>query len=134
MAEIDVSDIALDPMVAGETFQVLRRQDTINDFGESSTQDVLLPGVGAVFPSGDNSLLREEAFQTMQNVITVVTQFALRGSGVDESGTKFQPDIVLWGGNYYQVRSTNNFNQYGAGFVEAECISIDYQLVERTLE
>lgn len=134
MAELDVSDIVLDPLIAGDAFIVIRRRDDVNNFGEGVTADARLPAVGAIYPSGDNSLLREEAFQTQANTITVVTQFALRGSGGDEAGKIFQPDIVLWEGNHYQVRVVNSYGQYGAGFVEAECIATDYVLAGTTPE
>ena len=134
MAQIDVGDITLDPYLAGNHFIVLRRQDMVNIYGESVTTDVPLPGVGAVYPSGENSLLREEAFETQGNTITVVTRFALRGPSKDQghSAQVFQPDVVLWEGNHYQVRIVNNYNQFGAGWVEAECIAVDYALTEIT--
>lgn len=134
MAQIDVSDITLDPYLAGTSFVVLRRLSKVNDFGEGILTVASLPAVGAIYPSGDNSLARQEAFETQGNSITVVTRFALRGAGKDEQGNLFQPDIVLWEGNHYQVRSINDYNRYGVGFYEVECTSIDYQVSAETSE
>src|ERR1039458_3761681 len=137
MAEIDVSELTLDPFLMGEHFTVLRRQDVVNDFGESVTTNVTLPGIGAVYPSGENSLLSHEAFQTQARAITVVTKFALRGSSRDQGQAEaqlFQPDVVLWLGNHYQVRKVESYSQFVAGFVQADCIAIDYALLEETPE
>ena len=135
MAEIDVSELTLDPYLMGEHFVVLRRQDIVNQYGESVTTDISLPGIGAVYPAGENSLLREEAFQTQSRAITIVTKFGLRGPSKDQGQTNaqlFQPDVVLWLGNHYQVRTIESFAQFGAGFVQADCIAIDYALLEET--
>lgn len=136
MAEIDVSDLTLDPFLMGEHFTVLRRQDIVNQYGESVTTDITLPGIGAVYPAGENSLIREIAFQTQSRAITIVTKFALRGSGKDQGqeAQLFQPDVVLWLGNHYQVRDIESFAQFGAGFVKADCLATDYVLLEGTPE
>jgi len=130
MAQIDVSDITLDPYLAGNSFTVIRRLEITNNFGESTLTTQTLPAVGAVYPTGDNSMLREEALSTQSDTITVVTRFALRGPGKDEIGKVYQPDIVLWEGNHYLVRIVNHFNT----FYECECIAIDFQTENVTSE
>jgi len=123
MAQIDVSDITLDPYLAGNSFTVIRRLEVTNDFGESTLTTQTLPAVGALYPTGDNSMLREEALSTQSNSITVVTQFALRGPGKDEVGKLYQPDVILWQGNHYLVRVLDQYNT----FYQAECIAYDFQ-------
>src|SRR5579871_6678910 len=108
-------------MVAGETFTVLRRFETVNSYGESTVTTKQYPAVGSVTPGGDNSLSREDAFQTEAKTITVVTAFLLRGPSTNPAGQNFQPDIVVWRGDSYVVRSLNDYSRYGAGLVEAEC-------------
>lgn len=132
MPDIDVSDLLFDSDIAGESFQVVRRQETIGSNGVSNlTQTTFpLPGddpiVGSVTPTGDNSLVRQEAFQTQSNTILVITTFRLRGPSKDSGGASFQPDIVVWSGNQYVVRSLNEWTSFGVGFVAAECASIAF--------
>lgn len=126
MAEIDVTDILFDPDIAGDTFSVIRRMETISDQGRKTISNAQIDGViGAIFPTGDNSLVRKDDFENAVSTITVVTTFRLRGPSKDESGNKFDADVVLWNGINYIVSSLKPFTQYGPGFVEAECSSKD---------
>lgn len=128
MPDIDVTEVLADTTVAGETFTVVRRQETVSTGGLVTTQTTTFNGVvGSVTPTGENSLLREEALQTQAKTIHVVTTFLLRGESRDAAGNSFQPDLVLWKGDYYLVRLLSDFSQYGAGMVEAECSSFDYR-------
>jgi hypothetical protein len=131
MADIDVSDLLGDPDFI-DTFTVLRRQETTNNSGESTLAITTYPTppdlpqpYGAVFPTGDNKLVRQQDFTTQSSTITVITQFRLRGSS-KSGGSEFQPDIVVWNGGNYVVSNVNEYTQYGAGFIEAECTSIDF--------
>lgn len=125
MPFIDVTDIILDPMIAGEVFTVIRSVETVNNYGESVVTYQTLSGAGSVTPTGANSLVREEAYQTQAKTIRVVTTFALRGASKDENGVSYQPDIVVWRGNHFIVKSMDDFSQYGSGFVDVECASIN---------
>lgn len=132
MPQIDVTDVLTDPMVAGEMFTVIRREEVINNFGES----VLAPKTitkdaygnfinGSISPTGDNSIAREDAYQTQSKGIKVITSFRLRGPS--KVGVKsYQPDIVVWAGNNFEVRSLNDYTSFGVGMIEADCVGIDY--------
>lgn len=124
MAKINVTNITRDRFIAGDRFSVIRRRETINGFGESEKGHVVFDGVvGSVQPTGNNSLLREEAFQASAKTIKVITRFRLYSAQRDEAGFNYQPDLIYWGSNYYLVRILNDFTAFGAGFVEAECLS-----------
>jgi hypothetical protein len=128
---IDVSDILLDPDIAGQTFTVIRRREQINSSGQgvpAQPPEIITSVYGQITPVGENSLLREVAFQTQMQTIQVITQFRLRGATAEPStGQQFQPDLISWRGNYYIVNTLNEFAQYGNGFIVAECIEVDYQ-------
>lgn len=126
MPYVDVARVLVSPMVAGQKFLVRRRVETVNEFGELVTNETVLPAIGSVTPTGDNSLLREEAFQTQSESIRVVTRFRLRGASRDEVGNKFQPDIVVFNNQNYLVRVVSEYNQFGVGMTEAECILMNY--------
>lgn len=124
MPDIDVTDVVLDGHIAGESFLVERRLQTVNDFGESTTTTVQLGATGAVSPTGDNSIIREQAFQTQAKTIRVITTFDLRGPTRGEAGKKFDADVVLWRGGRFVVAVVNDYSQYGQGFIEAECMNM----------
>lgn len=126
MPDIDVSDLLLDGDIAGESFTVIRRQETVGNNGVTAIAQTNLSAVGSISPTGDNSLVRAEAFQTQANTIKVITNFRLRGPSKDGAGNSFQPDIIQWNGNHFVVRVINEWTSYGAGFVEVECSSIDF--------
>lgn|ERR1019366_1739770 len=124
MPLIDVSDVLLDPMIAGEAFLVVRRLEVVNSFGESVVTMQSFAATGSIIPTGNNSLVREEAYQIQAKTIRVVTAFPLRGVSKDSTGT-YQPDIVMWNNDSFIVKSLNDYTSYGVGLVEAECSSID---------
>ena len=125
MSELDVSDLLLDPEIGGNAFQVIRRQQTVNGYGETVLTQTTLDAVGAVYPTGDNRLQRQADFSTQADTITVVTRFRLRGAS-KSGGDAYQPDIVLWNGNHYVVADINQYTNYGAGFIEAQCTATDF--------
>lgn len=124
--DIDVTDVLLDPMIAGEHFTVLRRLEVVDNSGVPTwTWETFPEIIGSVTPTSDQSLVREEAYQVQAKTISVTTQFKLRGAAKNIPGSKYQPDIVVWNDDYYMVRSIDDYSKYGAGFVQAECSSID---------
>lgn len=124
--EVDVTDVLLDADVAGETFDVVRRLEMVDDYGVSRTSDEIVRDVlGSVQPTGDNSVTRDEAYDVKAKTLEVVTQFRLRGVSAS-GGQNYKPDRVLWAGDCYEVRSIDNWTAFGGGFVRAECVQIDY--------
>lgn len=129
MSFIDVTDVILDPMVAGQTAQVVRRQQEVDDRGEGVVSLELIPEIiCGIWPSGDNTLVRTEDYSTLGQEFTIVTIFRLRGQTREVStGRSFLPDLVLHDGNAYIVNKVNEYTHYGPGFLECTCESIDYQ-------
>lgn len=127
MPQIDITDILFDPFIAGESFNVLRRRETVNDYGESVVvQEKFENVIGSIQPIGDQSLVREEAYQSQAKSLRVITAFRLRGEAKTDSGKTYQPDLIYWHGNYFIVKSLEDYSQYGAGLTEADCTSIDH--------
>lgn len=125
MPLIDVNDVLVSLDIACQAFSVIRRQETLTK-GRAALTETMIPGLlGAVQPLGDNSLLREEQFSTSNNGIEVWT--ATRLFGVAKSGgQEFQPDLILWDGNYYEVKIVDGWNDFGSGFSHAHCLGYDY--------
>jgi galactose-6-phosphate isomerase len=126
MPDIDVNDVLLGSAIAGETFVVQRRQETVTQQGKSTIKTFNLPAVGSIQPEGDNEMIRETDFDTQSNSIEVITPFRLRGASVDAAGKEFKADIVLWNGNSYVVKTVNDYTAFGRGWVLAQCTSEDF--------
>lgn len=127
MPIIDVNEVLLSLDIAQQSFSVVRRQETVNNFGESvKGASVLGPFIGACQPLGDNSLLREEQFSTGKNGITVWTSFRLYSASRTTAGVTYQPDLIVFENDYYIVRLLDKWTQWGEGFVRAECIGYDF--------
>ena len=126
MASIDVTGVLASLNIANQQFSVVQRSETL-DHGRSVISNVVVPNLrGAVQPLGDNSLLREEQYSTSNNGITVWTKFRLNAVSVTIAGVKRQPDLILWGGAYYEVKILDDWTDFGPGYTKAECIMINY--------
>jgi|SRR5208337_833116 len=128
MPYIDVTSILLDPEIAGTKFQVVRRIETISPFGEAILEMTTYNAIGQVSPTSRNSLVREQAFSTQEKAIRVITNFKLTGASKDELSQTYQPDLIFWKNGYYIVSELEDYSQYGAGFVSADCASYDWTM------
>lgn len=126
MPDIDLSDTILDAAVAGEPFVAITRAETVNEFGESTIEVTSAQAWGSIGPVGDNSLLREEGLDAQNKTLRVITNTFLTG-GARIGAQSYKPSVVVWNGNYYQVKVLEDFSNYGAGFVAADCIMTDYE-------
>jgi hypothetical protein len=106
-----------------ESFTVLRRQETVDNYGRSQITTTSLSASGSITPSGDNTLARDENYQIQGNTITVITAFKLRGPAKDSSARSYQPDLIEWRGSRYVIVTLNDYSGGGGGMVEAECSS-----------
>lgn len=112
---------AFEAVEFADRFTVVRRAEQISGFGRSERVPERFPRiVGSIYPSGDNSLLRAEDQQHGRKTITVVSRFRLQ-----MAAPGYQPDIVIWGGDQYLVRSIQDFSRFGGGMIVAECSSMD---------
>ena len=127
MAEVDVTDVLIDSDVAGDSFSVLRRQEYVDDYGISRVvTKTILDVLGSVQPTGDNSLTRDQAYDVQAKTLKIITQFRLRGVSVSSSDSQYKPDQIQWNDDTYEVRVVDDYSLFGGGFVEAECVQIDY--------
>jgi hypothetical protein len=131
MPTIDVTDVLLDPDVAGQSFTVIRRVEIVNNFGESTLVTKTVPDViGSIQPNGDNSLMREGSYDAQAKSIIVVTPFRLRGVAKGPGGITYKPDIIIsdifGAANMFEVSSIKGWGSFGYGFVEAEATTIPW--------
>jgi hypothetical protein len=126
MPLVDVTELLTDPDIAGQFFTIIRRQEIVNNFGESTWVIQKIPTIGSVQPSGDNSLIREDGLDAQSDSIKLCTTFRLRGVSKGPNASRFKPDIVLWMGNYFEVITVNSWSDFGAGLIDAEATSVHY--------
>lgn len=127
MPMLDIS-VALTSLMFVDVFQVVRRIETVDEFGESTvTLQTFFPVYGSVQAASNNDLKRLPDEQHQGKNISVVTKFPLQG--VTANG---QPDLIQWPVNQnganadsFVVAYLDDYSQFAAGFVQAICHSID---------
>lgn len=130
MPLVDVTDILFDSDIAGQSFVVVRRQETVNNFGESVKTVERSPAIGSIQPKGENSLDRDGAYDAFARTIVVVTTFRLRGVSKGPSKSRYKPDIIFWQGDYYEIVTRDSWADFGAGFIECEATTVPWVDVE----
>jgi len=117
---IDVTDILVDAELT-DTFTVIRRKETVDVHGRSSVVETKYPNtIGVVTAVSPNDLDRQDGYQVMNRSISIVSNFFLQGEV-----TGYQPDLILWRGNKYIVKTVDPYPQFGEGFMQAEAMSED---------
>jgi len=127
MPMLDVS-VALTNPYTQDSFDVHRKQEIVNSYGESCIELQLIQGVkGVVFPEGSNDLARRPEAELTTKTLVIITRFALRGESNDSNTNgSYQPDTVFWRGTYYIVSRVEDYSNFAAGF--SKC-----QLTETTM-
>lgn len=120
MPLIDVAELLTDPDFV-EPITVIRRQQLISEQGRVSTVNQSYDGVlASVQPQSDAPMIRGPEQQNLPGLISVHTQFRIRGISPN-----YQPDLVVWNGTTFVVNKVFNWSHYGLGYVRAECSSMD---------
>lgn len=114
-----------------DTFTVIRRKETVNNFGESATENARIPHqVGSVNAGDDNKIAIATDQQHIGKSISVVTQFKLRSVSEAKKASvgkvKYQPDLVFWNGDYFKVVVVEDYSRFGFGWIQAQCTSEDF--------
>ena len=119
MPLIDVSDVLDDPDFA-TTFTVARKTQSIDNFGRASESGTTTTQTGVVYPASGRNLVRSAEGEMITGDIVVVTKYRL----TEGNGATTQADVIGWGGTTYTVINTNDFSEYGAGFIKATCLKL----------
>ena len=120
MALLDVTDVLFDPMLT-DSFDVERRIETVDINGRSTVAVTTLTGkIGVVTMANASELERLPEEQRMRRAISIVSAFNLRGVVAG-----YQPDVIVWRGDRFVVAAIDNYPQFGSGFVQVICSSLD---------
>lgn len=124
---LDMSVALTNPYTA-DTITVYRRQEVVNNFGESELSVTAYANVVAVVTaSAPTTLDRRPDLQVSPKSIDVVTAFRLYSESESTAQAEYQPDIITWHGNNYIVKSLADFSSFGPGYVSASCAITDSQ-------
>ena len=126
MADLDVTDVLLDPLFA-DTLHVERRKQVVNGKGRTTTEVTIIDPapVGVVLPQSDAPMVRGPDQQHLPRLLQIHTPFRLRGMGKDPAtGDEYQPDQIRWNSDLYVVNTVQDFSRYGSGWGQADCSSI----------
>lgn len=114
MPLLDVSELLTDPDFA-TTFNVIRKAETVGGNGRTSVVETRFESqVGVIINTDPAELDRREDGQTASRVVTIVTQFRLRGPAPGH-----QPDDVEVDGERMLVTKVIPHTRWGNGFVKA---------------
>jgi hypothetical protein len=116
MPAIDVTELFTDPDFA-TTFDVIRKAESVGGNGVNAPAIQTITGIiGVVQPVSSLDLIRTEDGSRLMGAINVITKYGLKdGSGATDA------DIVVWQNTQYQVETTDDWTQWGAGFISALC-------------
>lgn len=117
MPQLDLREALLDPLLI-DRFQVVRRAETVNNYGRSTTKNLYFNTFGVVDSASPNDLQRLGDYQFQGGAISVVCQFKLRGVS-QEARQNYQPDLIQWDSATYIVVTVENYSRYGAGWIQA---------------
>ena len=116
MAQLDVSDILLDPDFMDTGLLCKRSVQTVGDNGRTTTTDTSTPFAGVVTSDKGDILERLAGAERKKGSITIHTIFRLTAGEGDTTA-----DIVTWRGKTYTVSNVNDYQHFGRGFVCATC-------------
>lgn len=116
MADLDVSEILLDPDFMDEGLICKRGTQTVGEDGMAVTARQSTTFAGAVSPDKGDFLERFAEGERKKGSIKIHTVFPLTGGTSDITA-----DIVSWRGRDYTVARVDDYGHFGAGFVCAYC-------------
>lgn len=117
MAQIDVSDLLIDPDFT-DTVTLIRRASSVNGFGEHVIVETPSTIIAVVETGDQDALERMPDAARLTDLITVY----YKGILFAESPSGYA-DVIVWQGNRYQVKDVpQQYQNYGAGFTQAICL------------
>jgi hypothetical protein len=118
--QLDFSDAVLEPSFQ-ETFQIIQREEVVNQFGESGWNATILSAIGVIVPASEDDLERLPEADYGKKAIAIVTRAPLR---LATQG--YKPDLIWYHGDLFVVAAVEDYTTIGTGFFSAVASSIDF--------
>ena len=116
MAQLDVTEVLLDPDFMDTGLVCKRSTQAVGDNGRASNAVASIPFAGVVTSDKGDILERLAGAERKKGSITIHTVFRLIAGEGDTTA-----DIVTWRGKTYTVSNVNDYSHFGQGFVCATC-------------
>lgn len=116
MAELDVTDILMDPDFMDMGIRCVRVEQTVGNDGEPVNTETCRSFGGVVTSNSGDVLNRLPDGERISGNIIIHTPFRLTDGKDGRSA-----DIVIWQGTRFVVSAVNSYSHFGRGFVAAIC-------------
>lgn len=116
MAQIDVSDLLLDPDFV-DPISIIRRTSSVNSFGENVTTELAIFTVGSIQPASSNTISRLPEALRMADV----RDFFIKIEIIQDGATLY-PDVLIFQNIRYQVQTAAPWLNYGRGWNVGTCV------------
>lgn len=117
MAQLDVSDILLDPDFV-DKIELVTRKPSVNSLGENSVEEKAQKTIGSVQPASGRVIARLPEAMRVANI----SSFWVKGSIIASAPGKYS-SILVFKGNRYQVQTVMDYTNWGAGWCEGTCVA-----------
>lgn len=116
MAQVDVSDLLLDPDFI-DAMTLVHRTFVIDDFGVNQLTEVTQETFGSVQPISGRDLQRLPEALRMADVRTFFIKAQIQSDGASQ-----YPDKIVFQGFTYQVQTTTDWLNFGQGWNSGTCV------------
>lgn len=118
MADIDVSDLLLDPDFVND-LQLIHRTATISSAGKNViTEQAAILTVGSVQPASQKDIMRMPEAMRLKDV----RGFWIKAEILADGSSQY-PDIIVFAGKRFQVMAIEPWNNYGEGWNKGLCVA-----------
>lgn len=117
MAQVDVDILLGDPDFV-DTMVQIKRTPIVNLYGENSVSEISIKTVGSIQPASGRALQRIPEALRLEDV----KSFWIKGTITATAPGKYS-DILVFKGYRYQVRSIQDWTNFGEGYSEGLCVA-----------
>lgn len=118
MARIDVSELMHDPDFVDE-IERIRRISRTDHLGNNIIDETLIKAVGSVQAATGKAIQRLPEAERLENL----SSFWFQGEIVTGGGTGLYPDVLVFKGRRYQVKTVFDWTNWGQGWCEGLCVA-----------
>lgn len=115
--QLDVSSLFSDPDFVGPIVHIARTEAQ-NSYGENILTECPTPAVGSVQPAEGALIQRLPEAERIANMMS----FWIKGQ-ITFSGPGKYPDILVFQGKRFQVKTVFDWSSWGAGYSEGLCVA-----------
>lgn len=113
MALIDVSELLLDPDFVNP-IQIIRRTSSVNSMGENVIDsETVIDTFGSVQPAKYKDIQRLPEALRIEDVRSFYVKMEIL-----QDGTSVYPDLIVWGGERFAVKTCAPWLNFGQGWNE----------------